>query len=414
MDFTISLYYVEGINEVDTPFFDTRAEQSTFFSSKLIKALSTSYYPPYYRNKIRFTSDDVNFNTSINYLSLDASDRKYYYFITDVTYITDGIIELTIDMDVIQTYYFDISIKHCCIERKFINRYTTEGNFNREYIRENVSQGHYLQGKSTYYNEKGWYVVRYNKSLSTKPLLKYGTNINVPSGSCTMFFPRDMKSCMVAGKTTEQSSELAFVRLLDDQYIDNISYVPFDFMNGKYTETNNIYNFSSTYYSMYNTETLSGSLPIKLYALTHLTTAYTTSVSFINVPYDWQQISILSLSSTKNEDTNVYFHSDFVPAMLDENYQVLLFGENSTYSILRAEYLQQPQVILKALVDLDSCNRIYGFTFKGNENIDEPSYNMVNSTNTSLDLTLVVSQYRSWMSQNKNQFIGAMINKYLL
>ena len=32
MDYTISLYYVEGISEVDSPFFFRKADQSEYFS----------------------------------------------------------------------------------------------------------------------------------------------------------------------------------------------------------------------------------------------------------------------------------------------------------------------------------------------------------------------------------------------
>ena len=81
MDYTISLYYVEGISDVDTPFFSSKAEQSEYFSQKLVKTLSSSYYPPYYRNKIKFASDDLTLDTRVNYLSLDTEERKYYYFI---------------------------------------------------------------------------------------------------------------------------------------------------------------------------------------------------------------------------------------------------------------------------------------------------------------------------------------------
>lgn len=415
MDYTISLYYVEGINDVDTPFFSSKEEQSEYFSSKLIKSLSTSYYPPYYRNTIKFASDDLTLNTKVNYLSLNSAERTYYYFITSAMYVSEGILEITIDMDVIQTYYFDIHIKHCCIERKFINRYTEAGYYNRSYIRENVSQGHYLLGKNNYYQDnQGWYVVRYNKSVSSRPLYKYGTNDNMPSGSVSMFFPKDMKACRVDNVESTQSSEVSFVNLLDDPYVDSISYIPFDFMKGKYTIESNCYNFTKTYYTMYKHAQLEGSIPVPLYALTHLVIQVTaTATSFTKVPYDWQTISIFSIESDKNTKTNVEYYSKYCPALIDENYQLLSFGENSTFTYCRLQYLKQPQVILKALVDLDTCNRIYGFSFAGSDDIDEPSYNTVVSTNNSLDLTLMQSQYRSWMSQNKNKLIGAMWTKLL-
>ena len=122
MDYTISLYYVEGINDVDTPFFLSKAEQSEYFNKNLVKTLSTSYYPPYYRNTIKFASDDLTLETKVNYLSLNTDERKYYYFITSAMYVSEGILELTIEMDDIQTYFKSIDYRNGVIERKIKNK----------------------------------------------------------------------------------------------------------------------------------------------------------------------------------------------------------------------------------------------------------------------------------------------------
>lgn len=44
--------------------------------------------------------------------------KRYYYFITDVKYISENCTELSLEMDVIQTYMFDWELRPCYVERE--------------------------------------------------------------------------------------------------------------------------------------------------------------------------------------------------------------------------------------------------------------------------------------------------------
>lgn len=415
MEYTISLYYVEGISEVDTPFFSSKAEQSEYFSQKLVKTLSSSYYPPYYRNKIKFGSDDLTLDTRVNYLSLDTSERKYYYFITSAMYISDGILELSISMDVIQTYLFDFEIRNCVIERKFINRYNSDGTFNRNYIRENVSNGQYLKGKTNYIvPEQAWYVGRVNKEFVSATAYKYGNNATIPSSTCVAIIPNNFTASYNRlmlnndSSTVPPSTEVVMQTLGKSAYIETISYVPFDIFKGKYTKGSKtidgkhfegyIFNDDYGYINIDNTKILS-----------HKVSSLLGDTGYNEVQYNWQDLYTFTISSTKSTKIGTYFNIDFVPALLDEAYQALLFGENSCYAVAKLRYINNPTIKFKALFDFDTFNRVYGFEIN-NESIDTPSYDSVISSTSSIDITLLNSTERTWIAQNKASFITSIID----
>ena len=142
----IRLMFVKGINEVDTPYFETKEEQTEFFENASVVSYDdeTAYYPPYYRNRIRLPSSDIPFSDEtkkINYLSLEYDGKTYYYFVESMDYVTDDLTEITISMDTIQTFFFDMLLTKPTIKRMAIKRWSDDKvSINRNYIRENLSE----------------------------------------------------------------------------------------------------------------------------------------------------------------------------------------------------------------------------------------------------------------------------------
>lgn len=145
----ITLCYVKGINEVDTPYFRDKNEQAAFFDKTIVWKDDESYYPPYFMNAIRLSSEDIPFNDSlkkVNYCFLDYEGKRYYYFIDSIDYVTDDLVEIAIEMDTIQTYWYDILVSKPIVSRMAINRWGDEGKeINRNYIRENLSTGNMIK-----------------------------------------------------------------------------------------------------------------------------------------------------------------------------------------------------------------------------------------------------------------------------
>ena len=164
----IYFYKVPGISRADTPLFATRAIQQLYFNDALLYEYQSVYYPPLYDNTIKVAKTFWDTVSNANYLSLWYDNFKYYYFIDDVRYVNESLVEIDISMDVIQTFLHVFDIKEGTIERRTINRFvphpsptSNEVLINRDYIRENVSEGDfYLYNKVKKSTQSKWGVIK--------------------------------------------------------------------------------------------------------------------------------------------------------------------------------------------------------------------------------------------------------------
>lgn len=184
----ITLCYVKGIDEVDTPYFSDKNEQTAFFDKSIVWKDEESYYPPYFMNTIRLSSEDIPFNDvtkKVNYCFIDYDNKRYYYFIDSINYVTDDLVEITIEMDTIQTYWYDILVTKPTISRMAINRWGDEGKeINRNYIRENLSTGNMVKRLKEEFkgttDKLQWIVARVSDKVDAK---QYDPNSKVPTTS---------------------------------------------------------------------------------------------------------------------------------------------------------------------------------------------------------------------------------------
>lgn len=160
---TITLYRVPNISRENTPHFTLNSHQVQYFASKAVRTINTSYYPPHYANAINLDSDDFNPNSGINYLSFNFNNKEYYYFIDSVEYINEDLYRLHVTMDVVQTYYFDIKVRGL-YDRRTIKR-RKNGAINRDYIRENVSEGDFRVDKVAYLAGQAWTNINKNDNI---------------------------------------------------------------------------------------------------------------------------------------------------------------------------------------------------------------------------------------------------------
>lgn len=136
----ISLFYVQGISRMDEPVFDTIANQRKFFVSKRVASLEQAFYPPHYQDRIKLEiGADISLNEAVNYLSLSFGGKDYYYFIDNLVYINEGVLEIGVTLDAIQTFMFNIHFINSDVSRKSIKRWNGS-QINREYIRENAGE----------------------------------------------------------------------------------------------------------------------------------------------------------------------------------------------------------------------------------------------------------------------------------
>ncbi|MBO7696517.1 MAG: hypothetical protein J6T10_28150 [Methanobrevibacter sp.] len=85
--------------------------------------------------------EDIDTN---NYLVLLNENKYYYYFITSMQYIDNETTRINIELDVMQTYFFDINYNNTFVEREHVNNDTV----GLHTIPENVETGEYIVGSS--------------------------------------------------------------------------------------------------------------------------------------------------------------------------------------------------------------------------------------------------------------------------
>lgn len=104
-----------------TIYFEAPEDQRNYFGGKTVKVFpSYSYLRKSWPLKVAATMEEAK---TWNYLFFkNTTDGKtYYYFINTVEYINDSTVELGLELDVMQTYHFDYSLRPCFVERQHVD-----------------------------------------------------------------------------------------------------------------------------------------------------------------------------------------------------------------------------------------------------------------------------------------------------
>lgn len=107
----------------DTIYFVTRELQSAYFTTKVVKTLTAQSYTRIGPGRCRIAGEAELLNTC-NYMRFNnnlppnSTTRDYYAFITAVDWINPNVVEITFELDDIQTYLFDYTLGECFIERQ--------------------------------------------------------------------------------------------------------------------------------------------------------------------------------------------------------------------------------------------------------------------------------------------------------
>lgn len=104
----------------DTLYFSTLQEQTTYFTSKTKYTLSAQYYVRVNRGVIKVEQPIQNIQ-DCNYLmfrNISFGNKWFYAFILNVEYVNNETSKIEFEIDVMQTYFFNIFLKSCFIERE--------------------------------------------------------------------------------------------------------------------------------------------------------------------------------------------------------------------------------------------------------------------------------------------------------
>lgn len=392
------LHYVRGINLLDTPRFEVLEEQREFFEDHRVLSVLSSYYPPFYTNKIRFEVSMLPLDTVVNYLSFVFSGKRYFYFIEKINYINENLIELAVVMDVIQTYMFDIDFISVDMDRVSIKRWKPLGMLlgdaiNRDYVRENISnETSVIKRIDTLETDYAFYLVEAVSDLITGSTLQptvcdggeftnslyyyilpvYKPNFDISRGSCEVVH-NDTPYYFINHETT--LNDLATnVNVLTIKRLENFSLLEEWTIDGnRITIPNN--NASVVSFGSGNTE--------KLIFLR------TVSKRFSKFDYEFDFV--------KNNNIDVPRSYKFVPQLLDENYFSYKFGEKIGYTSYPLHKLDYPKIYNQYMTDIFSGSRLYK-TLGVDEGKD--LYLTTIQNQTIEQLTLKTNPWKEYISRN--------------
>ena len=146
-----------------------------FIKRKVIEIDDIKYHRVGNSIKIPIPFDDINL-MKCNYLLAQNHNqlnyrKTYFYFITNKEYVNSETTKLTLKLDVVQTYLFDIRFGQCFIERQHYNPKNSDGRLNIDILdrTEDLEVGEYIVDKvETIYNysNKGGFIVASSTKLS--------------------------------------------------------------------------------------------------------------------------------------------------------------------------------------------------------------------------------------------------------
>lgn len=422
---TISLYYIRGITPLDEPNFSSKSVQETFFNNNKILDIEQTYYPPHYTNTIRFDVNDINFKSQINYLSLNYDDKIYYYFIQNIRYINEYVIELNIIMDTFQTYMFDIIYNNFTINRYSMKRWKKLSNgrivINRDYERENFSltDKHNIVFKRL--ETKPYLIIQARKlqdNTTNKPSnIYYGisdTNrkyIDFTDG-CEYYLlpiPTTLNGEDIAYNIVYTQSQGSGVINTNKTIKDIISYL------SESSYVLNIYYCNNpSFYSFFEYEISNNNITINVKNTgSKLLGVNINDIGLLYIEnfnyYDKYEMFTGFKQGVRNTDLKNTFSLSYIPQLIDENYYELKFGEKLGYtSFPLHKILDINNMYCKYNYNITNGNRVYTINDIKDINISvDNNYEYIDKYLTSITNSTIQTiptyndAYERYLSTNK-------------
>lgn len=419
----IKFYYVACISETDTPAFTSQDNQYNYFESKLITSIDSTYYPPHYTNKIKLSIDDIDLNTKINYLSFEYQNHTYYYFIESIKYINENVFEICIKMDTIQTYMFYMNNLKGFLNRATISRYNSDGTINRNYFRENISNGIYKNTLTEYYNNYQFAIVRSTKQISPfvigdyqlynsngnviidkdtlntyykLPTIEYGEETNISTFIYTYLVPLQNYYISIGNTPLYTKASGNLERYYINGFslytiYENTSIIDIQLINNDTLITNGI--------AIIHDNGLFPTLKINIDSLVPLIN-FTSSSSLIYVRKTKiisYKVKELDYGFIKNTELNKPFDIKYNPLLIDENYIKITFGEVNNFSEYPLHLTHKSSINLYTCLDIVNNTRYYNL---GYYSVYNNEYNTLVSVHTSNELPLISNAWQEYQATN--------------
>lgn len=115
--------------------FSSRTAQTDYFSSVCHQSLQNNTYTYVRMNnaiRVPFNAEQLYTYNYVMYQNANYGSKWFYAFIVDINYINENTTELVLELDVMQTWYFDYTLVKGFVEREHVNDDTIGAHLNSE------------------------------------------------------------------------------------------------------------------------------------------------------------------------------------------------------------------------------------------------------------------------------------------
>ena len=206
--------------------FSDGVAQVNYFKEELdgVVLTASSYQRKDY--KIRFPAG-IDTIEKYNYAivqNLPYNYKYYFYYITDMEYINDELTDVTIKLDVFQTYQFDFIYKRSLIERE----HTLDDTIGNNTIPEGIEKGEFIVNKKEYVTDMDRivFVVQVKKTLEGNVAIS--TNLGGIQGKGAYYVCR-WYSNVIELLNYYRDDSLSYGITIED--VESIYMIPYCFTN---------------------------------------------------------------------------------------------------------------------------------------------------------------------------------------
>ena len=201
--------------------FANETDQHNFFRNKVVYPF-TDLTPISVNNQIRIPLNQENLY-NCNYVIWQNNNfgTKYFYgFITDIQFVNINMSIITVQLDVMQTWYFDYTMRKCFVVREHTNDDTIGNNL----IEENLATGDYIT-----YNQ----TIPTNDELTDLSIVIAST-VDINGAPVTGALYGNVYSGVAFNSFSTATAANNYIKTILDKNPDNINAIVSIFMMPKY------------------------------------------------------------------------------------------------------------------------------------------------------------------------------------
>ena len=403
------------------------AQRAYFYSHRVGSFVTDTFYPPYYKNSIRLSTDDVNFDSEINYCSFEYNNHEYYYFIKEVSYISQDVIDILIEMDTIQTFMFNIKLNSAIIERTLIERMTANGHINRDYIRDNFGDGGFVFYSKTLVSHKaqgvtdktiGYFVIKTTSSWGSLNFKgKYINNNNLIYNGISYYLlvcpvytlynipekvidVNDAENWVGFKSRTKANNALeCLISVASDPTVVEWYFLPGNCLHSLMTiDSNNNIKLNDSNLSVANfgadSNISNNGYSMPVIVLNNLNS------NILNYPIDHGY----NLSFLRNANKNEMFSTYYEPSLMDNNYMEVTYGEDDSFSSINLFDLDYPILYLIYYGEIYTGNRAYYIDLDPVSRADLGmfvKYTNMTISDSPMYFDIISDSWKQWVAYNK-------------